>query len=198
MKILLEKDVWEAGLERMNWIFDEFENVVVSFSGGKDSTVIFNLAMKVAKERGRLPLPVLFIDQEAEWNETIEQVRKVMYNPDVRPIWLQMPIKIENGTSFSARYLKCWDEEKPDGWLREKHLTENDWRHNDMLWQSFFRNDKIPVIASSPSFFQHVGEKSSLGHSWRVGGRTRQSQRFLGEDYDLLDFYAKNKEKAAP
>ena len=36
-------------------------------SGGKDSAVLFNLAMTVAKERNRLPLKVFWLDQEAEW-----------------------------------------------------------------------------------------------------------------------------------
>jgi predicted phosphoadenosine phosphosulfate sulfurtransferase len=60
------KTVYEMALERIEYIFDEFENVSVNFSGGKDSTVTLNLALTVAEKKGRLPLKVMFIDQEAE------------------------------------------------------------------------------------------------------------------------------------
>jgi len=117
MKIYSDKNVWEAALERMNFLFDEFEEVTVGYSGGKDSTVIFELAKKVALERGRR-ISVLFIDQEAEWNETIEMVRYVMSDKIVDPYWYQIPIRIENATSFKDTFLYCWEPGKK--WLREK------------------------------------------------------------------------------
>lgn len=51
MKYYRKQNVYEAGLERIRFIFDEFPEVIVSFSGGKDSTNVLNLALKVAKER---------------------------------------------------------------------------------------------------------------------------------------------------
>lgn len=120
MKIFLDKNVYDAALERINFLFDEFPNIVVGLSGGKDSTVVYHLAMQVARERGRLPLPVFFLDQEAEWTSTIEIVRQIMYDPDVKPLWFQMPIYIENATSLDTKYLKCWDPENEAEWLREK------------------------------------------------------------------------------
>jgi hypothetical protein len=56
MKILPEKNVFDAALDRIRYLFDEFPNIVVGMSGGKDSTVAFELAMRVTRERGRLPL----------------------------------------------------------------------------------------------------------------------------------------------
>ena len=78
MKIFSSQNVFDAALDRIRYLFDEFENVVVGYSGGKDSTIILNLALQVAKEKDRLPLPVLFIDQEAEWHGTIDMVKNVM------------------------------------------------------------------------------------------------------------------------
>jgi predicted phosphoadenosine phosphosulfate sulfurtransferase len=54
MKIYLKQNVFEAALERIRFLFDEFPQVIVNVSGGKDSTVVFNLAMMVAEEKGRL------------------------------------------------------------------------------------------------------------------------------------------------
>ena len=54
LKIFLEQNVYEAAIERINWIFDEFENVIVNISGGKDSTAVYHIALQIAEERKRL------------------------------------------------------------------------------------------------------------------------------------------------
>ena len=118
MKIYLPQSVWDAALERVNWLFDEFDNIVVNISGGKDSTIVFNLALMVAEARGRLPLHVMFIDQEAEWNATIDHVRDTLSDPRVSPHWLQVPIRIFNATSPFDPWLHCW--EPGAAWMREK------------------------------------------------------------------------------
>ncbi len=50
-----DKNVYEAALERFRYIFREFygkRKIVVTMSGGKDSTVVLNLAHEVMKEMG--------------------------------------------------------------------------------------------------------------------------------------------------
>lgn len=118
MKIYLKENVYDAALNRIRFLFDEFPNIVVGFSGGKDSTVTLNLALKVAEEKGRLPLQVLFLDQEAEWQSVIDYMRTVMYDPRVKPMWFQMPLKLFNATSTTDSWLQCWEPGKE--WMREK------------------------------------------------------------------------------
>lgn len=120
MKIYLKQNVLEAAKERINYLFDEFEEVCVGFSGGKDSCVVLNLTLEVAAERGRLPIKVMYIDQEAEWENVTSYVRTVMDDPRVDPYWFQMPIKIFNSTSFDEDWLWCWEEGKEDEWIRPK------------------------------------------------------------------------------
>ena len=120
MKIFKKANVFDEALERIRFIFDEFENVIVNHSGGKDSVIVYNLALQVAREKGRLPLKVMFIDQEAEFNQTIEVIRKVMYHPEVEPLWLQVPIKLFNATSFEHSWLECWSDSDEEEWLRPK------------------------------------------------------------------------------
>lgn len=117
MKIYNKQTVYDAALERIRYLFDEFENVVVGYSGGKDSTVVLNLALQVAREKDRLPLSVLFIDQEAEWQGTVDIVKNVMYNPEVKPYWFQIPMVMTNNASSFERYSYIWKEGAEDKFM---------------------------------------------------------------------------------
>ncbi len=51
-RYFLKQNVHDAALDRIRWVFSEFETVYVSFSGG---TVVLGLSLQVAEELGRLP-----------------------------------------------------------------------------------------------------------------------------------------------
>ena len=61
MKRYIDKDVYEAALERINYVFDEFEHIYLSFSSGKDSGALLNLCIDVARQRKR-KFDVIFLD----------------------------------------------------------------------------------------------------------------------------------------
>lgn len=116
--VYLPENVYEKSIERIDYIYDNFDRVVVNFSGGKDSTLVLHLALEVAKKKGRLPVPVFFLDQEAEHDSTIEYVRRVMNRDDVMPLWYQVPFKTNNSCSTEDNWLYAW---KPgEEWMRDK------------------------------------------------------------------------------
>ncbi|MDK4482030.1 phosphoadenosine phosphosulfate reductase family protein [Fusobacterium necrophorum] len=43
-------NVYEASRKRIQYAISEFDNIIVSFSGGKDSGVMLNLTLDIAKE----------------------------------------------------------------------------------------------------------------------------------------------------
>lgn len=120
-KIFLSKNVWEAGMERIERIFDEFPEVVVHVSGGKDSTVLLHMALEVAAAKGRLPLKIFWLDQEVEWQATVDMVTSWMERDDVDPYWLQIPFRLGNSTAKGTQWFQVWDPEKEGEWMREKH-----------------------------------------------------------------------------
>ena len=117
-KIFLRENVYDAALNRIRRLFNEFDDVIISSSGGKDSTVIMNLALQVAWEKDRLPMKMVFLDQEAEWQSTIDYHRKAMTDPRIEPLWIQCPFKLFNTTSINEPWLMCWKE--GEEWMRDK------------------------------------------------------------------------------
>lgn len=127
----IDRNVYDLALERIRRTYDIFDNVVVMFSGGKDSTVCLNLTIQIAKERNKLPLEVYFFDEEAIPYETIDYVKRVADLPEVNMNWLCVPVKHRNGCSRSEPYWFPWGPEDENKWVRPmpKHdcvITEDD------------------------------------------------------------------------
>ncbi|OUK82516.1 hypothetical protein BZL68_26090 [Escherichia coli] len=75
-KIIKEDDVFHSSIRRIEWLFETFSSVCLSFSGGKDSTVLLHLAADVARRKKRR-FSVLFIDWEAQYQCTIAHILKM-------------------------------------------------------------------------------------------------------------------------
>lgn len=76
LRFSLGISVLQAARERIGAAFDVFEHLCVSFSGGKDSTVLLHLVAECARRRGRT-FSVLFIDWEVQFTCTIDHIQQM-------------------------------------------------------------------------------------------------------------------------
>lgn len=117
-KIPAGENVYHAAVNRIEWIFDTFSKVCLSFSGGKDSTVLFHLMASVARKRNRR-FSVLFIDWEAQYQCTIEHIKKMKetYQNVIETFyWVALPLTTVNGTSQYQPEWICWEQNV--SWVR--------------------------------------------------------------------------------
>lgn len=104
--------------KRISILFDNYENIQLAFSGGKDSTVLFHLVNSEAKKRNRKFI-LYFQDQEAEYQGTIDMVEWAMSQPNVIPQWYQVPIFMTNAASHEQLFMFAWGD--GENWVREKN-----------------------------------------------------------------------------
>lgn len=117
-KTYLDQNVYDAARERLRFVFERFEAVSVSFSGGKDSSVLLHMALEVAQEMDKLPLHVLFVDLEGQYRETIRHVEEMMSDPRVTGHWVCLPLNLRNAVSQFEPHWACWDAKERENWVR--------------------------------------------------------------------------------
>lgn len=116
----LGKSVLDAARERIALAFDLCPRVCVSFSAGKDSTVLLHLVAEEARRRGRT-FGVLLVDLEGQYKLTIEHALacRAMYQDCSEWFWVCLPLHLRNAVSAYQPWWTCWDPDARDQWIRE-------------------------------------------------------------------------------
>lgn len=115
----LGMSVIDAARQRIVWTFDTFEKVYLSFSAGKDSTVMLHLVADEARARG-VKFGLLMVDLEGQYKMTIEHAEAMIdeFSDVVEPYWCCLPISLRNAVSVYEPKWICWDKEKQQDWIR--------------------------------------------------------------------------------
>jgi len=114
----LDRSVLEAAQERVAFVLEHFERIYVSFSGGKDSSVMLHLVMEEAVKRGKT-VGVLFVDLEGQYKITIEHIHEMvaLYKDNIELYWVCLPLALRNAVSVYEPKWECWEQGKD--WIRQ-------------------------------------------------------------------------------
>lgn len=135
-----QQNVLDAARERIVYAFNHFERLYISFSGGKDSTVLMHLVMDEARRRGRV-IGVLVVDLEAQYRATVEHVAAMAaeYRDNIDLHWVCLPLSLRNAVSNYEPTWVCW--EPGAQWVRDKPVesmtAEYDWFVPGMEFEEF-------------------------------------------------------------
>lgn len=116
-KLYTKRSVLDAFNERMSRLAAEFDNIVVAFSGGKDSGLLLNLSADHLRQDGRR-LAVMHQDFEAQYSATTEYVERTLARADIDPYWLCLPMRCKTATSMFEQYWEPWAPEQQEIWVR--------------------------------------------------------------------------------
>lgn len=119
-KRMLGVSVLEASRQRIAWVFDSFPRICLSFSGGKDSTVMLHIAMNEAQKRNQ-KIGVLFVDLEGQYKLTIDHIQSCydMYANWIEPYWVCLPIALRNAVSVYEPKWTAWESGREADWIRQ-------------------------------------------------------------------------------
>lgn len=120
MKKPIGISVLDAAEKRTAEIFEFFPRVYLSFSGGKDSTVMLHIAAKEARKQGRT-FGVLIVDLEAQYKHTIEHIEAMvdLYSDVINLYWVCLPLALRNAVSVYEPKWECWGPDAKNIWVRQ-------------------------------------------------------------------------------
>ena len=141
----MKKNVYELAMQRIKLLFNEFDNIYVSFSGGKDSGVMLNLCIKYIRDNNlKRKIGVFHMDYEVQYSETTKYIdRTLQANSDILEVYrVCVPFKVNTCTSMHQTYWRPWDDDYKDFWVRE--MPKDCYRKTDFpfydseIWDSEF------------------------------------------------------------
>lgn len=156
----LEKDVYTAAVERIDFIFKNFERIYLSFSGGKDSGVMLNLTLQYMRANNiTKKIGLMTLDNEANYNHSLDFMHKIVSeNLDLLDVyWCCLPITLPCTVSSFATEWQCWGNRDKSRWVKPMSTAPyiTNWENHKF---PFFEED-MPY----DKFWDEFGEWYSQG-----------------------------------
>lgn len=118
-KQLTGQNVFDAALSRLRELYAEGNRLVVSFSGGKDSTALLELTILAAKAEGRLPVEVALRDEEIMLPGTYAYAERVAARPEVDFKWFWAEHPVPNVLDRECPFWWAYDPLYKGQWLKQ-------------------------------------------------------------------------------
>lgn len=152
----LDMNVYDAAIDRMTRVYKQFDHVLVSFSGGKDSLVCLGICREVLNRLGRHDEPVRFIfrDEEVIQQEVIDNVVHFMNEPGYEGTYYAVPMKGQMFILGESRPYVQWDTAREDNWVRVPPPYA--------VRQLTAQNMPLRQTEMNPLTVQHLGLKGSV------------------------------------
>lgn len=180
------KNVYEATNDRIKYIFDNFDHVYVSFSGGKDSGVMLNLCLKYIRDNNLdKKITLMHLDYEAQYEATTNYVAKIEeeFKEYLDILHVCVPFKVTTCTSMFQSFWRPWEESKKDIWVREmpdNAMTASDFGfYDENMWDYEFQEKLSTWVhettkADRTAVLVGIRTQESL-HRWRALHKKRDS-----------------------
>lgn len=170
-KKYLEKDVLQACIERLEIILTEFDNVYFSVSGGKDSSVMVQLANMVAQKLNK-KFDVLFIDLEAQYKYTVDHIEEMKKLSQIRDFYhIALPMALRNAVSVLQPKWICWEEESKHLWVRPLPKDSINIHNNPFEWFKKGEEFEDFIVQFANWYQRKYNDKVACG----IGIRTDES-----------------------
>ena len=184
-------NVYDVAMRRLDVIFNNFDYVYVSFSGGKDSGVLLNMCIEyIRKNAPHRKLGLFHMDYEAQYSQTTEYVQRVeQANSDILEVFhCCVPFRVSTCTSMHQPYWRPWQPDMQELWVRplpEKCYTAKDFDfYDDTLWDYDFQTMFTPWLRKQKGCEKIcclVGIRTEESYNrWRVLNSDRNYKHFLG------------------
>jgi predicted phosphoadenosine phosphosulfate sulfurtransferase len=146
----LGMSVFDAAIERLKNSYEAGHRVLVSTSGGKDSTVCTELAVIAARETGRLPVEVVHRDEEIIHPGTTEYLERVAERTDEVKFWW-----------ICARnpVINSFDRWHPYFWVFDDRLDPDEWVRKPPSWATWIDDIDIQKLTTAERFPPDPGKE---------------------------------------
>lgn len=183
-------NVYEAALQRIEYVFNRFPKIIVSFSGGKDSGVLLNLVCDYMRRNNiTRKVGVQVMDNEANYEYSLEFMHRIIRaNRDLLDVyWNALPITL--GCTVSAYRVdwQCWAEHEKEKWVRPR--PEDDYVINFDNHPYDFFEENMDVYRFWDKFSEWYADGELCANL--IGIRTSESlnryRTIMNEDKKMID-----------